>query len=142
MVLAAGRSSRMGTLNKLLAPLDGKPMLCHVVEAALAAGLADVVVVTGHMREQVEAALRGLPVRFVHNPDYREGLASSLKAGVAALSRDIDGAFIILGDMPRIRADHLRRLADAFDPAAGRSIVVPVHGAAAAIRSCGDGPFS
>lgn len=128
VVLAAGRSSRMGTLNKLLAPLDGKPMLCHVVEAALAAGLADVVVVTGHMREQVEAALRGLPVRFVHNPDYREGLASSLKAGVAALSRDIDGAFIILGDMPRIRADHLRRLADAFDPAAGRSIVVPVHG--------------
>ncbi|MDW8124389.1 MAG: molybdopterin-binding/glycosyltransferase family 2 protein [Geminicoccaceae bacterium] len=128
IVLAAGRSSRMGEVNKLLAPLEGEPMVRYAVEAALSAGLAEVVVVTGHMRERVEAALADLPVRFVYNPRYAEGLSSSLKAGVSALSREVDGAFVILADMPRIRAEHLRALARAFDPGAGRGIVVPVHG--------------
>ncbi len=127
IVLAAGRSTRMGGPNKLLVPIDGRPMVRHAVEAALAAGIGEIVVVTGHMREEVEAALSGLPVRFVHNPRFAEGLSTSLKAGVKALSRDVDGAFVLLGDMPRIRPEHLRALAAAFEPAAGRGIVVPVR---------------
>ena len=127
IVLAAGRSTRMGGPNKLLVPIDGVPMVRHAVEAARAAGLAEIVVVTGHMREEVEAALAGLPVRFVHNPRFAEGLSTSLKAGVAALSKAVDGAFVLLGDMPRIGPEHLRALAAAFDPAAGRGIVVPVR---------------
>jgi molybdenum cofactor cytidylyltransferase len=127
IVLAAGRSTRMGGPNKLLVPIDGEPMVRHAVRAAEAAGLAEIVVVTGHMREEVEAALAGLPVRFVHNPRFAEGLSTSLKAGVAALSPEIDGAFVLLGDMPRIGPEHLRALAAAFDPAAGRGIVVPVR---------------
>lgn len=127
IVLAAGRSTRMGGPNKLLAPIDGRPMVRHAVEAALRAGLCEVVVVTGHMRAEVEAALEGLSVRFVHNPRFAEGLSTSLKAGVAALSKEMDGAFVLLGDMPRIGPEHLRALAAAFDPAAGRAIVVPVR---------------
>ncbi len=126
VVLAAGRSSRMGGSNKLLVPIDGEPMVRHAVKAALDAGIAEIVVVTGHMREAVERALEGLPVRTVFNPDHESGLASSLKCGIEALSAEIDGAFVLLGDMPRIGAEHLRRLAAAFDPSAGRAIVVPV----------------
>ncbi len=127
IVLAAGRSTRMGGSNKLLVPIDGKPMVRHAVEAAISAGIGEIVVVTGHMREEVEAALSGLPVRFVHNPRFSEGLSTSLKAGVKALSREVDGAFVLLGDMPRIGPEHLRALAAAFEPAAGRGIVVPVR---------------
>ena len=84
LVLAAGRSSRMGTINKLLITIDGKPMVRHAVDAVREAGLDPVIVVTGHERERVEAALRDAAVTFVHNPAYAEGLSSSLKAGLAA----------------------------------------------------------
>jgi molybdenum cofactor cytidylyltransferase len=100
-------------------------MVRHAVRAAQAAGVAEIIVVTGHMRAEIEAALAGLPVRCVANPDYAAGLSTSLKAGIAALSPAIDAAIVMLGDMPRIGPTHLRRLMAAFDPAAGRSIVVP-----------------
>lgn len=129
VVLAAGRSRRMGTLNKLLIGVDGKPMVRHAVDAALAAGLAPVVVVTGHEREKVTAALAGLPVSLVDNPDYAEGLSTSLKAGLGILPPEAEGALICLADMPRVSAAELKRLAGAFDPREGRAIVVPTrHG--------------
>lgn len=129
VVLAAGRSRRMGTLNKLLIGVDGKPMVRHAVDAALAAGLAPVVVVTGHEREKVTAALAGLPVSLVDNPDYVEGLSTSLKAGLGILPPEAEGALICLADMPRVSAAELKRLAGAFDPREGRAIVVPTrHG--------------
>ncbi len=127
LVLAAGQSRRMGERNKLLIEVDGRSMLRHAVEAAMGAGVRETVVVTGHERERVEAALAGLPVRFVHNPDYAGGLSTSLKAGIGALGRKVDGALVLLGDMPRVTAEHLRRLIEAFDPAEGRGIVVPTH---------------
>src|SRR5690606_27072357 len=94
LVLAAGRSSRMGGPNKLLAEIAGKPMLRIVVEEALASKAGPVIVVTGHQRDRVEAALAGLPVRFVHNPDFADGLGSSLKTGIAAVPSDLDGAIV------------------------------------------------
>jgi molybdenum cofactor cytidylyltransferase len=94
----------------------------------MGAGLREVVVVTGHEQAAVEAALADLPVRYVHNPHYADGLSTSLKAGIAALGRKIDGALVCLGDMPRVTAGQLRQLVDAFDPTKGRSIIVPTHG--------------
>ncbi|WP_439575227.1 NTP transferase domain-containing protein [Phreatobacter sp.] len=126
LVLAAGRSTRMGGPNKLTATLDGLPLVRHAAEAALKGGLAEVVVVTGHQAERIAATLDGLAVRLVHNPDFAEGLSTSLKAGIAALGDDVDGCVVLLGDMPRVGAELVRRLADAFDPGAGRHIVVPV----------------
>src|SRR5262249_11992539 len=84
VVLAAGRSTRMGS-NKLVAELNGKPLVRIAVEQALASRADPVVVVTGHERERVEKALAGLDVRFMHNPNFAEGLSTSLKAGLAAV---------------------------------------------------------
>ncbi|HEX6000741.1 MAG TPA: nucleotidyltransferase family protein [Hyphomicrobiaceae bacterium] len=126
VVLAAGRSTRMGPENKLLADLDGTPMLRRVVETALASTARPVLVVTGHMATEVGATLAGLDVLIVANPGYATGLASSLKAGIRAVPTDCDGAMILLGDMPRLAATYLNTLADAF-AASPDSIIVPVH---------------
>ncbi|MEE8274717.1 MAG: molybdopterin-binding/glycosyltransferase family 2 protein [Alphaproteobacteria bacterium] len=129
VVLAAGQSRRMGRRNKLLAKIDGVPMVARAVDAALASQAHPVVVVTGHEREAVEAALEGREVDFVHNPRFVEGLSASLITGTAALPEDVDGALICLADMPRVKWQHLDRLIAAFNPAEGRAICVPTcHG--------------
>lgn len=127
LILAAGRSTRFGATNKLLEDLDGTPIVRHVARAALQSRARPVVVVTGHEGERVSAALGGLDVRLIANPDYVQGLSTSLRAGIAALPPDIDGALVCLGDMPQITAGHLDRLISAFAPKEGRSIAVPVH---------------
>lgn len=127
VVLAAGRSTRMGAANKLLADVGGKPMVRHAVEAALASRARPVLVVTGHQADEVRAALAGLDVAFVANPDFATGLSSSLKAGVRALPTHAAGALVLLGDMPRIEATHLDAMIAAFASEAGTAIVVPVH---------------
>ncbi len=125
VVLAAGRSTRMGGPNKLLAEVGGRPLVRIAAEEALASRARPVVVVTGHQRAEVEATLAGLPVTFVHNPDYAEGLSTSLKAGIAALPAEADGAIVLLGDMPQVDAALIDRLIAAFDPEKGAFVVVP-----------------
>ena len=125
IVLAAGRSTRMGGPNKLLAEVGGKPLVRITVEQALASRAKPVVVVTGHQREQVEAVLKGLAVKFAHNPDYAKGLSTSLKAGIAALPAESDGAIVCLGDMPQVDAALIDRLIAAFDPEKSAFVVVP-----------------
>ncbi len=125
LVLAAGRSSRMGGPNKLLEKIGGSPLVRIVVEAALASRARPVLVVTGHQRERVEAALAGLPVTFVHNPHFAEGLGTSLKAGIAALPAQADGAVVCLGDMPQVDGALIDRLLGAFDPDKGALVVIP-----------------
>jgi molybdenum cofactor cytidylyltransferase len=129
LVLAAGQSRRMGPVNKLLADVGGKPMVRRVVDAVLASRARPVVVVTGHEAERVRAALDALPVTLVDNPDYAEGLSTSLRRGLGALPETAPGALVCLGDMPLIDGTQLDRLIAAFDPTAGRAICVPVwHG--------------
>jgi molybdenum cofactor cytidylyltransferase len=125
VVLAAGRSTRMGAINKLIAEIGGKPLVRIAAEQALASRAGPVIVVTGHERERVEAALNGLPVKLVHNPDYAEGLGTSLKAGIAAVPDDADGAIVCLGDMPQVSSTLIDKLIAAFDPARGALVVVP-----------------
>jgi molybdenum cofactor cytidylyltransferase len=125
LVLAAGRSSRMGGPNKLLEKIGGRPLVRIVVDAALASRARPVLVVTGHQRERVEAALAGLPVTFVHNPHFAEGLGTSLKAGIAALPAPADGAVVCLGDMPQVDGALIDRLLGAFDPDKGALVVIP-----------------
>jgi molybdenum cofactor cytidylyltransferase len=119
ILLAAGTSSRFRAAGgehstKLAAPLAGKPLVRHAAEAALASLARPIVVVTGHGRDVVEAALAGLDVRFAHNPDYQQGLASSLKTGIAALPGNVAGALILLGDMPAVTSALIDRLIAAF----------------------------
>jgi molybdenum cofactor cytidylyltransferase len=125
LVLAAGRSTRMGAVNKMLAEIGGKPLVRIAAEQAVASHAQPIIVVTGHEREKVEAALKSLPVRFVHNADYAEGLGTSLKAGIAAVPEESDAAIICLGDMPQVDAALINRLIAAFDPERGALVVVP-----------------
>jgi molybdenum cofactor cytidylyltransferase len=125
IVLAAGRSTRMGAINKLIAEIGGKPLVRIAAEQALASRAGPVIVVTGHERERVEGALAGLPVRFVHNPGYAEGLGTSLKAGIAAIPADSDGAIVCLGDMPQVDHQLIDKLLASFDPERGALVVVP-----------------
>lgn len=125
LLLAAGRSSRMGR-NKLVMELRGKALVTHVADQALAAGFADVIVVTGHQADAVHQALAGRPVTWVHNPLYEQGMASSLKAGIGALLPTIDALLVCLGDMPRVGAAQMQDIARAYDPAGGHTICVPI----------------
>jgi molybdenum cofactor cytidylyltransferase len=127
IVLAAGRSTRMGAENKLLADIGGNAIVRRVAEAALASRARPVLVVTGHQAEAVRAALAGLDVAFVANPDYAQGLSTSLTAGLRALPDGTEGALILLADMPRIAAADLDRLIAAFADAGGAKIIVPMH---------------
>lgn len=127
IVLAAGRSSRMAPANKLLTEVEGQHMVARAVDAALASQARPVIVVTGHDAARVREALAGRPITIVENPAYGEGLAASIRAGLAALPGDVDGAVFVLGDMPRVGAHHIDRLIAAFNPVEGRAICVPTH---------------
>ena len=127
IILAAGRSSRMGAMNKLLIPIDGKPMVRRAAEAVLGAQLSPVVVVTGHQREQIEEALKGLPVTFLNNKDFAAGMSTSLRVGLDAVPAECDAALVALGDMPLIRPAEIGQLVNAFNPVEGRAIVVPTR---------------
>jgi molybdenum cofactor cytidylyltransferase len=125
IVLAGGRSTRMGPVNKLIAEIGGQPLVRIAAQEALKSHASPVIVVTGHQRDKVEAALDGLTVRFVHNPDYTEGLGTSLRTGIAAVPKEADGAIVCLGDMPQVDAALIDKLIAAVDPARGALVVVP-----------------
>ena len=125
IILAAGQSRRMGSVNKLLAEVGGKAMLRRVAEAVLASKAGPVIVVTGHEPEAVAGALAGLDLQLVHNPDYAAGLSTSLQRGLGAAPAESDGAVVCLGDMPRLTAGAIDRLIAAFNPLEGRAICVP-----------------
>jgi molybdenum cofactor cytidylyltransferase len=127
LILAAGRSLRMGKENKLCLPVHGKPMLLYPVDAAMEAGLSPVRVVTGHESGKIRDLLADYPVEFVHNPLFAEGLSTSLRAGMSSLDSRIDGVVVCLGDMPRVSAKHIRLLIKNFDPSGDRPICVPIH---------------
>jgi molybdenum cofactor cytidylyltransferase len=129
VVLAAGLSRRMGAANKLLLELEGAPLIARCVDAVLGSTARPVVVVTGHEAPRVRAALAGRAVRFAHNAEPEQGLAASLRVGLAALGDELAGAVVCLGDMPWVRADHVEALLAAFAASAGRAICVPTFGA-------------
>ena len=126
LLLAAGKSSRMGE-NKMLVEIDGRPMVARTAQRLLSSRARPIVAVLGNMADEVDAALGKLPVERVLNPDFAEGLATSLTRGLAALPEDIDGVVVCLGDMPLIAGRDIDRLIAAFNPLEGRAIVVPTR---------------
>jgi molybdenum cofactor cytidylyltransferase len=107
ILLAAGTSSRMGS-NKMLFELDGESVLRGAARRAIAGGLSPLIVVLGHQRERAEQELAGLPCQVAFNPDFEEGITSSLRTGLAVLEQsepDIEGAMVMLADMPYVTAE-------------------------------------
>jgi molybdenum cofactor cytidylyltransferase len=130
IILAAGMSTRMGQ-NKLLLSFQGKTLIARAVDTLLASEMDEVIVVLGHEAEKVRAQLGGKPVRLVHNPDYRDGLSTSVRVGVRAVSPQVEGIMIYLADQPLLEPADVNFMVKAFALAkdANKSIVVPLfHG--------------
>ncbi|TBG73197.1 nucleotidyltransferase family protein [Rhizobium leguminosarum] len=126
VILAAGKASRMGKggRHKLLAEFDGVPLVRRSALSALGADAASVIVVTGHRRSEIEAALDGLALTLVDNPDYASGMASSLMAGFSSKRADsAEGILVMLADMPGISTTHLDALISTFRNAGGEAVV-------------------
>ena len=126
VVLAAGRSTRAGAVNKLLAPIDGVPMVARAVARISESGASPIIVVTGHQSADVRAALADAGVTFAHNPDFAQGMAGSIGAGIEALPGDVAAVLICLGDMPAIEAAEINRLIAAFDADGCAAICAPI----------------
>jgi molybdenum cofactor cytidylyltransferase len=127
LVLAAGKGSRMGGTNKMSTLVRGKPMVRHVVEAALDAD-CKTLVITGHQDEKVREALAGSDVVFCHNADYRSGLSTSLRTGILALDPAVSHAFILLGDMPGITSQMLENMSAMAEKSPPNAIVLATSG--------------
>jgi molybdenum cofactor cytidylyltransferase len=109
VILAAGGSTRFGTTKQLL-DWRGKPLVTHTVETALAGGLSPVIIVTGADQENVTLAVKGLPVKCVHNPDWEQGQSSSVRTGIESLSPQVGGAIFLLADQPYTPPELIQQL--------------------------------
>jgi len=115
ILLAAGLSRRMGPKNKLLLPFRGVPLVRHVASTiASAFPFVEVIVVTGHEAEAVEASLESLPIRIVHNAHYDEGQMTSVRTGLLATSADSDGVMVCLSDQPALDKDDIALISRTF----------------------------
>jgi molybdenum cofactor cytidylyltransferase len=109
IVLAAGASSRLGSPKQLLQWRD-RPLLAHSIERAQAVLFERVIVVLGANSDAIQTAVDLSAVRTIANPDWKQGIASSIKMGIQALPETATAAFILLCDQPLINADHLQNL--------------------------------
>ena len=127
VLLAAGRSKRMGRNNKLLLDVDGIPLVRKSAINILNSNVAYMTVVTGFDEKKIVGALSGLNVNFVKNVNFREGLSSSLKAGLTNITPSPSAVIICLADMPKIQPEHLNQLIENFDPSKGFEICIPTN---------------
>ncbi|HKA19676.1 MAG TPA: nucleotidyltransferase family protein [Blastocatellia bacterium] len=123
ILLAAGESRRMGDFKQLL-PIGNKTFVEQCVDTLLETPVSEVIVVTGHRESDVRRVLGNRNVKYAHNPDYRLGMATSIKCGVQAASKDSRAFLISLVDQPHIGAEVIRRIIDAYERMTPK-IVVP-----------------
>ena len=122
VILAAGASRRMGGRDKLLEPVEGEPVLRRVARAAISSRCDEVIAVLPPGSEARLGAVAGLDLRVVAAADWAEGMAASLRAGLAAVSEQADAVVILLADMPEISRAQIDPVIAAFDPGKGREI--------------------
>ena len=128
LVLAAGMSTRAGSINKLLHLYHGEPLILHVVRTVIASCVTETLVVLGHEAKQVEAAIAGNPIGVLHNSQYQQGIATSLVLGISHL-HEYDAVVVCLGDMPHVTPDAINTLVDAMTRHRQKSFFIPVfHG--------------
>ncbi len=125
IVLAAGQSRRMGNENKLFLPLENRSVIQQVVANLEGSKVSQIFVVTGHQQDMVREELEDTSVTFVNNPEYSNGLSTSLRTALAVLPQEVNGILVCLGDMPFVRSQHINALVDSFDSVTERQICVP-----------------
>ena len=126
VLLAAGTGSRMGGVAKSLIRLQGVPLINRQLIALSGAGVDEVVVVTGHARDAVEASVSSFPVTLAHNADFALGQQSSVRVGLQALRGNFDAVLVVLADQPLLGAADLTELIAAFKKRPAGHVVVPV----------------
>jgi len=125
VLLAAGAGSRLGGRPKALLELGGVPLILRQLVALSGAGVDEVVVVTGHHAEAVEAAVRTFPISLAHNPSPDDGQPTSVRIGLQALSPKLDAVIVALADQPMIGEQDITALIGAFKKRGDASMVVP-----------------
>jgi molybdenum cofactor cytidylyltransferase len=129
VILAAGMSTRMGR-PKLIMPLDGKAVVHYVIQASLMSDINEVIVVTGTRSGPIETSL-GMEldkrIRFVTNHRPEDGMSSSMRVGLQALTQECDGVLFLLGDQPWIDVSTINRLISVFENDPHRIVVPAVH---------------
>lgn len=123
LVLAAGKSRRMGT-QKLLLPYRGKTIIEAVIDNILLAGIDKIMVVLGYQKEEITNILQNIPVNFCYNSRFDEGMHTSVICGFSKIPRNAHAALVFLGDQPFIPVDVIRMVVDSWK-ASGKGIVVP-----------------
>ena len=130
VILAAGESKRMGKQNKLLLPVAGEALLVKLIKSVCDSDVGQVIVVIGHEAEKIRRKLNNFPLSFVYNPNFSEGMTTSIKSGVKEVSPDCDGYMICLADMPFINTSEINKLIHAYAQnriKEKRLIVIPVY---------------
>ena len=130
VILAAGESKRMGKQNKLLLPVAGEALLIKLIKSVCDSEVGQVIVVIGHEAEKIRRKLNNFPLSFVYNPNFSEGMTTSIKSGVKEVSPDCDGYMICLADMPFINTSEINKLIHAYAQnriKEKRLIVIPVY---------------
>ena len=125
VVLAAGAGSRLGGRPKALLELGGVPLILRQLVALSGAGVDEVVVVTGHHAEAIEASVRQFPITLAHNAAPDDGQPSSVRIGLQALSPKLDAVMVALADQPLINEQDITALIGAFKKRGDASMVVP-----------------
>ena len=126
-ILAAGGSSRMKDENKLLLPFQESLVINQVCNTILNSGLKPVIVVTGFEHKKIEKALPKSIDQIIHNPEWEDGMAGSIYAGMSILPDTVDGNMIVLGDMPLLTTHTLKQLIEQFCVHEGKQIIYPVY---------------
>jgi molybdenum cofactor cytidylyltransferase len=127
IVLAAGQSNRMGNENKLLMKIDDCPMIEHVVKTLGEPCVNKIIIVTGFEAEKIKSTLNSYDIKFVDNPDFEQGLSTSLISGLRSVDKMTDAVIICLGDMPMVTSTDIKQLINEFNPEVGREICVPIY---------------
>ncbi|MTI44578.1 molybdenum cofactor cytidylyltransferase [Roseibium hamelinense] len=124
VLLAAGKSRRMGAHNKLLATLEGETLVKRTARHLTQSGIDHIVAVTGYMAEEIEEQVAGIAHQTIYNPDFEDGMASSIRTGITALPRDTDAVMIVLGDMPFVTPKDFKALVNAYRSSGTGQIVL------------------
>lgn len=125
IVLAAGCSSRMGA-QKLLLPFGKKTVISHIIDQVLSSRVEKVYVVVGHQAEQVTGELSGKPISIIHNPEYKSGMLSSVRAGLRDIPQECRGVLTVLGDQPSLTTELIDQMIQSFS-LTEKKIIVPLH---------------
>ena len=125
ILLAAGQSKRMVNENKLIKKYKNIPLIKHAVDNILNSPIDELIIVLGYQKETIQKIIeKNKKIKFIDNPNFESGMASSIKTGLNHLSKNTEAFFICLGDMPMVNSDTYNQLIKSRNQ---KDILIPVY---------------